>query len=292
MKLGIGDVGHEDVPRCSCRRRPARYNPWMTFDAIDTLFVAAADLDAACRPYEQLGLGAGLTRQGSRCLLVGQAHNLVAVRFLADAAPGSPLVEPLRRAVAAGRNLFAVGLRVADLGRLASIGVRGIPFRDGEEDRAWLPLHDQAGTDLGLVRRERHAAAAVVGPFPLKRLDHLAVVTHDLEEKTKFWADVLGVPVAGEVTTPALVIRQLRIGEAVLELLGPASADSPLWKRPPGLVSMASWEVDDLDGAVRQAREAGFAVPDPAPGPLPGTRITTIQGSDLAGVNMQLLQYV
>jgi hypothetical protein len=103
---------------------------------------------------------------------------------------------------------------------------------------------------------------------------------------------VLGVPVAGEVKTHAMVIRQLRIGDAVIELLGPTSPDSPICKRPPGLVSMASWQVDDLNAAVRQAREAGFTVPDPAEGMLPGTRIATIQGSELAGVNMQLLQYV
>jgi hypothetical protein len=89
-----------------------------------------------------------------------------------------------------------------------------------------------------------------------------------------------------------MVIRQLRIGDAVLELLGPASADSPLWKRPPGMVGMASWEVDDLEAAMGQARAAGFTVTDPAAGPLPGTRIATIDGAALAGVNMQLLQYV
>ena len=174
-------------------------------------------------------------------------------------------------------------------------------FRDAGNEMAWLPLHEQAGTDLVLVRHgqtpeQRQAAATAHGllahSFPLKRLDHLAIVTHDLEAKTRFWAEVLGVPVAGEVTTPTMVIRQLRIGDAVLELLGAASPDSPLRQRPPGLVGMASWEVDDLDVAVRQARGAGFTVPDPAPGPLPGTRIATIPGSELAGINMQLLEYV
>jgi catechol 2,3-dioxygenase-like lactoylglutathione lyase family enzyme len=263
----------------------------MTLDAVDTLFVAVPSLNA-CRPYEKLGLAL----HESRCLLVGHTGNLVAVRFLADTTPDSPLSAPLRQALAADRGLFAVGLRVADLegalARLASQGIRGTPFRDGEDDMAWLPLHEQAGTDIVLVRHESPDAGLLAHAFPLKRLDHLAVVTHDLEEKTRFWAGVLGIPVAGEVTTPAMVIRQLRIGDAVFELLGPASPDSPIAKRPPGLVSMASWEVDDLGGAVRQAREAGFTMPDPAEGVLPGTRIATIQGSELAGVNMQLLHYV
>jgi hypothetical protein len=55
---------------------------------------------------------------------------------------------------------------------------------------------------------------------------------------------------------------------------------------------MASWEVPDLDDAVRHGRMAGFTVPDPDGGPLPGTRIATIPGTELAGVNLQLLQYV
>ena len=60
--------------------------------------------------------------------------------------------------------------------------------------------------------------------------------------------------------------------DAVLELLGPASQDSPIRQRPQGLVSMASWEVGDLDVAVRPARGAGFTVSDPAAGPGAGCR--------------------
>src|SRR5262249_59620453 len=125
---------------------------------------------------------------------------------------------PVRQALAAGRSLFAVGLGVADFGaavrHLASQGVQPTTFRDGDNELVWLPLHEQAGTDLVLCGHDGLAAAA--GPpghsFPLRRLDHLAVVTHDLEARTRFWADVLGVAVAGEVATPATVIPQLRLG--------------------------------------------------------------------------------
>jgi hypothetical protein len=55
---------------------------------------------------------------------------------------------------------------------------------------------------------------------------------------------------------------------------------------------MASWQVADLDAAVAHARAAGFTVADAATGVLPGTRVATVQGSELAGVNVQLLQYV
>jgi hypothetical protein len=54
---------------------------------------------------------------------------------------------------------------------------------------------------------------------------------------------------------------------------------------------MAAWEVDDLPAAVALARKAGFTVPDPATGVLPGTCTATIPAAELGGVAMQLLQY-
>jgi catechol 2,3-dioxygenase-like lactoylglutathione lyase family enzyme len=271
---------------------------------IDSVYLAVADLEAASRPYERLGLKLSPSEVG-RLFHVGGPASLIAFHFLADAGMDSPLFPPLRQALGAGRSLFAVALRVADLeatlNRLESKGIQATTLRSSDQHLAWLPLHEQAGTDLVLVQHaqstdDRHAQATCSGlldhSFPLKQLDHLATVTPDLETKTRFWVDVLGLSVTGEVTTPMMVIRQLRIGDAVLELLGPASPDSPLWKRPPGLVGMASWEVEDLDAVVAQARAAGFSVPDPAVGVLPGTRIATIPAAELAGVNMQLLEYV
>jgi hypothetical protein len=89
-----------------------------------------------------------------------------------------------------------------------------------------------------------------------------------------------------------MIIRQLKIGDAILELLGPESPESPLASRPPGLASMVAWEVADLDAAVTLARDRGFTPSDPAPGILPRTRVATIPAPELAGVGMQLLEYV
>jgi catechol 2,3-dioxygenase-like lactoylglutathione lyase family enzyme len=277
----------------------------MTIHSIDSVLLDAADLDVACRPYERLGMRLSRAGGGRRTLRAGGPAGLFAIHFVAEASADGPLAEPLRRALAGNRSLFAVCLAVADLdailGRLEGRGKAGTRFSEDGDDACWLPLNDQAGTDLVLVRKvppdkERYEQAVNSGQLahalPLRRLDHLAIVTRDLEQECCFWSDVLGVPVAGEVVTPTLVIRQLRIGDAVLELLGAASADSPLRQRPPGLVGMASWEVTDLEAVVAQVRRAGFTVSDPAVGPLPGTRIATVQGSELAGVNMQLLQYV
>ncbi|MGE3076988.1 MAG: VOC family protein [Dehalococcoidia bacterium] len=129
--------------------------------------------------------------------------------------------------------------------------------------------------------------------FPLKRLDHLAAVAPDLEAATRFWSETLGVSVFGEIKTPALIIRQLKIGDAVFELLGPTSPDSPMASRPASLASMAAWEVTgSLDDAVTLARSRGFTPTDPEIGVIPGTRRSTIPATELAGTATQLIEYV
>jgi len=156
-----------------------------------------------------------------------------------------------------------------------------------------------AATPIGLVEytstlAERHADIAKLGQheMPLKRLDHLAAVAPDLDRSCKFWDEVLGVPTIGEVVSPVVVVRQLKIGDAILELLGPSSPDSPIRQRPPGLGSSCSFEVPDLEAAIAHARSRGFTVPDHRIGTLPGTIVTTIPAEEMSGVNLQLLQYV
>lgn len=144
------------------------------------------------------------------------------------------------------------------------------------------------------ARFERSKAAGRFDhTFPLKRLDHLAAVAPDLEAATRFWHDVFEVEVFGEITTPALIIRQLKIGDAIFELLGPASPDSPFASRPAALASMAAWEVSGvLDDAVALARARGFTVSDAETGVIPHTRRATIAAAELGGVGMQLIEYV
>jgi catechol 2,3-dioxygenase-like lactoylglutathione lyase family enzyme len=257
---------------------------------IDSVFLAVPDPEAACEPYRRLGLH--IPDEGARpwrTLAVGTGEHLFSVHFL-----------PQPEGVGLQPGLFTLALRVPDVTAAHDeLKARGVAVKHAPplpvlhvhpEDCLWLHVADQAGTDLLLVP-DSPATGAPSHTLELKRLDHLAVVAHDLEARTRYWTDTLGVPVAGEVVTPTMVIRQLRMG-AVLELLGAASADSPIHRRPAGLVNVASWEVADLAKAVAIARAAGFTAPDPAPGPLPGTHISTIPGEELAGVNMQLLQYV
>ncbi len=106
-----------------------------------------------------------------------------------------------------------------------------------------------------------------------------------LDETVRAWESALGVKVTGEVRAPGMLIKQLKIGDAILELLGPDSPESPMASRPPGLASMCAWEVPNLDATIALAREGGSPrapsdrrLPRPPP-PCPAVKL---------GVGMQL----
>jgi catechol 2,3-dioxygenase-like lactoylglutathione lyase family enzyme len=257
----------------------------MAFEAIEILQVIAS-----AAPYERLGLTVD-RRPRFTGFHVGSVASSVRVSFYSS----SDWAKLHRSEPASG--LHGIIFRVADLpANIARMKAAGVPVSEiavGFRHTFIFEIRDAAGVDLILTAPSPPLEkTGVVHAFPLKRLDHLAAVAHNLDEKCRFWEDVLGVPVVGEVPTPTMIIRQLKIGDAIFELLGPAGQDSPIHKRPAGLVSMAAWEVDDLPTAVAQARAAGFTVPDPAAGVLPGTRTATIPAAELGGVAMQLLQYV
>ncbi len=129
--------------------------------------------------------------------------------------------------------------------------------------------------------------------FPIKRLDHLALFAPKLEETCSAWESVLGIPVLGEVRGPGMLIRQMKVGDAIVELLGPDSPDSPLTRRPAGMANMCAFEVrGPLDEAIALARDRGFSPPEAAAGVLPGTRVSTIPAGELSGLALQLLEYV
>lgn len=143
------------------------------------------------------------------------------------------------------------------------------------------------------ARRARHAEAGLFRhELPLRRLDHLAAIAPEgVDAACAWWDAVLGVPVTGRVAGRGMDIRQLRIGDATLELIGPDGADSPVRQRLAGLASVTAFEVGDLDAVVAQVRSAGFELADPAPGVLPGSRVSTVPPDQLGGLALQLIQF-
>lgn len=292
----------------------------MTALALDHIVLVTPNLDVAAEPFERLGFtlsprmehaGAGTA---NRAFFVGGPRSHFYVELLA--------VHDRAAAVAAGREsylpLIDQGGGVARLmlattglpavaGAIEALGIHVQRLEVARDDGSKiadvaLPAADQqAGCPIGLMPyaldddaryQSRHERGLFDHTFPATRLDHLAMIPADPPAAEDFWTSTLGLPVAGEVTTPAMTIRQLGAGDAILELLVPSGPESPVAARPKGLVPMVALEVADLDAAVTLARERGFTPTDPADGVLPNTRTATIPAPELAGLSLQLLQYV
>lgn len=260
----------------------------MHYHAIDTLWLACGDARTMIARHEQLGLTLDKGEDGCAGVLrVGGSH----VLFCRDS-PSYVMDEAFRRAIADGRPAYAVGLRIEDPSFLANLLARNVLVHEMEQGVYFVPVARDAGTNLVLDFRPPRVESAPEHRFPLLRMDHLAAVTPDLMKASTYWEETLGLAITGKLATANLLIRQIRLEDVVLELLAPNSADSPIHQRPPGLVSLVSWEVADVDAAAEQARAAGFSPSSPAPGPLPGSRISTIQAGELGGLTMQLLEWL
>ena len=297
------------------------YTPGM-LERIDHMVCVVPDLLSAGAAYERLGLSPTAESRhevagvANRAVFVGtDATNYTYLELLSvtdEVIARSTGRELYVEAVARGGSVVGVSFGSADIQTASrELGAAGCPAPietlnrpDGSKviDIATVDTRGAVPFRLSLAqypetwaaRYERsRAAGRFAHDFPLKRLDHLAVVAPDIEAATRFWGEVVGVPVHGEIRTDAMVIKQLKIGDAVLELLGPATPQSPMAARPAALASMAAWEVNGpLDAAVELARERGFTVSEPEYGVIPGTRRASIPAAELAGVGMQLLEYV
>ena len=294
----------------------------MTIDWIDHVVLPVKSLEEASAAYERLGLTltpvtrhAGLGTE-NRVFFVGDGTNDFYVELLAihdrAAAEHQARAAMYVKALDDGRGLSRLMLGSSDLaGTVAQLAGKGVDTaiepvsREGGAkicDVAPLEGATGIGMPAGVVqyvesREASHARRAGAGlfahGFPLKRLDHLAAMAPDIETATRAWTDLLGVPVFGEIRAPGMIIRQLKMGDAILELLGPDAPESPMASRPAGIASMCAFEVAGrLDDAVALARERGFTPSEPRTGVLPGTRVATIPGTELSGVGVQLLEYV
>ncbi|HMO53262.1 MAG TPA: VOC family protein [Tepidiformaceae bacterium] len=288
---------------------------------IDHLVVPVPDLEQAAAAYERLGLvltprtvHEGMGTANRAAFIGSDAANFSYIellgvmdrefvaggaraRYLAAADAGGGLstlafgVDDMAGTVAlfeaAGMGVEVTEVRATDGRKVADAGVVStdglVPF-----GIALLEYPETWG-----ARFERSRAAGRFGhTFGLKRLDHLAAFSAALEADTALWVS-LGATVVGEIPAPGMVIRQLKIGDAIFELLAADGPESRLAGRPAGLASMAAWEVDGgLDGAIGAARERGFTVSDAEVGVIPGTRRATVAAGELGGLGMQLIEYV
>lgn len=98
---------------------------------------------------------------------------------------------------------------------------------------------------------------------PPKKISHIGIAVHQLEDALPFYTDTLGLSLEGveEVTSENVKVAFLRIGETRLELLEPLSDSSSirdfLNKRGEGIHHIAL-EVEEIDLRIKQLQAEGI----------------------------------
>jgi methylmalonyl-CoA/ethylmalonyl-CoA epimerase len=130
----------------------------------------------------------------------------------------------------------------------------------------------------------------------LTKINHIGVAVTCIEEALPYYRDQLGMNYEGEEVVAAQKVKVafLQIGESRIELLEPTSDESPvagfLKKNGPGVHHIA-YEVDDLEGALKNLEAQGVRLIDKEPRKgAHGTKIAFVHPKASGGVLTELCQ--
>ena len=128
----------------------------------------------------------------------------------------------------------------------------------------------------------------------IKRIDHIAIAVNDIDDVARFYTDTLKLDLSGVevVTGQKAKVGFLKIGESNIELVQPASDDSPLVKfletRGPGIHHIC-FEVEDIQQEVEELKKQGARMIDETPRPgAHNTRVAFIHPKSSGGVLIEL----
>lgn len=128
------------------------------------------------------------------------------------------------------------------------------------------------------------------------KIDHIAVLSDDLEKSLGFWRDALGMEMTHVEDVPAekSMVAFLPVGASEIELVKPTTDDSGLAryleKRGPGMHHVCL-EVDDIDGMLLQLKEKGVQlINETAMNGIGGRRYAFIHPKSANGVMVELYQ--
>jgi methylmalonyl-CoA epimerase len=131
----------------------------------------------------------------------------------------------------------------------------------------------------------------------IKRIDHIAVTVHDIDEAAQFYTEMLRLDLSGVevVTEQKTKVGFLKIGESNIELVEPTSEDSPLAKflasRGPGIHHICL-EVDDIEKEVEELKKRGAHMIDESPRPgAHNTKVAFIHPKSAGGVLIELNEF-
>ena len=130
----------------------------------------------------------------------------------------------------------------------------------------------------------------------LKKLDHIAIAVHNVENAAKFYQDMLGL----ELRNVELIKEQktrvgfLTVGETSIELVEPSCEDSPIAKflstKGPGIHHLC-FEVDDIEEEIKTLTHQGAQLIDRIPRPgAHETLVVFLHPRGTGGVLVELSQ--
>jgi len=128
------------------------------------------------------------------------------------------------------------------------------------------------------------------------KIDHIAVLSDDLEKSLAFWRDGLGLEMTHVEDVPAekSMVAFIPVGASEIELVKPTTDDSGLAryleKRGPGMHHVCL-EVDDIDEMLAQLKEKGVQlINESAREGIGGRRYAFIHPKSANGVMVELYQ--
>ncbi|HTK06509.1 MAG TPA: methylmalonyl-CoA epimerase [Ktedonobacteraceae bacterium] len=132
----------------------------------------------------------------------------------------------------------------------------------------------------------------------VKRIDHVAIVVHDLEQALSFYRDTLGITPSAIKDVPSEQVRIAFLpmggpGGSEIELVQPTAPDSSLVrfleKRGEGLHHICL-EVPDIDVALQEMKAKGASVLDEQPRLAAEGRAIFLHPRSTHGVLLELLE--
>jgi catechol 2,3-dioxygenase-like lactoylglutathione lyase family enzyme len=287
---------------------------------LDHVIIAVRDLEAATEDYVAL-LGRRPSWRGEHPLY-GTANTLFRIdntyiELLAPSA-GKPKDKrwrgELERALEErGDGPYALAIGTRDIKRavktLRHNGIEIADPRDGDGRdiatgavRAWRNAWASPSTTNGLrllliEHRSPPDALPIAAPDAddsayVTRLDHVVILSADLEAARRVWSDGIEARLALDRTFPERNTRILfyRLGDATIEISGGAEQPEEGLGKPDRLWGFA-WGVGNIEATCRRLADRGIETGGPRRGVKPGTLVATVKGPQTHGVATLLIEH-
>ncbi len=144
------------------------------------------------------------------------------------------------------------------------------------------------------MEKPSDSARPVVETRGVATIAHIGIAVRGLGASASFYRDVLGLSEVPLADSDGARIAGFAAGESLVELLEPASDDSPIGKfiaKRGGGLHHVCFAVPDLDAALSRCRELGIRLIDDTPRPgAEGKRIAFLHPSSTSGVLVELTE--